>query len=51
MFFAGTDKLENEFYELYSSLFKKKDAYMRRKKPLSAVHLTVRNPKLSEKRS
>ena len=29
MFFAGTDKLENEFYELYSSLFKKKDAYMR----------------------
>ena len=29
IFFAGTDKLENEFYELYSSLFKKKDAYMR----------------------
>ena len=29
LFFAGSDKLENEFYELYSSLFKKKDAYMR----------------------
>lgn len=29
MFFAGSDKLENEFNELYSSLFKKKDAYMR----------------------
>ena len=29
MFFAGSDKLENEFGELYSSLFKKKEAYMR----------------------
>lgn len=29
MFFAGSDKLENEFDELYSSLFRKKDAYMR----------------------
>lgn len=29
MFFAGSDKLENEFFELYSSLFKKKEAYMR----------------------
>ena len=29
MFFAGADKLEDEFNELYSSLFKKKDAYMR----------------------
>ena len=29
MFFAGSDKLENEFQELYASLFKKKDAYMR----------------------
>ncbi len=29
MFFAGSDKLEDEFNELYSSLFKKKEAYMR----------------------
>lgn len=29
IFFAGSDKLENEFYELYASLFKKKEAYMR----------------------
>lgn len=29
MFFAESDKLEREFQELYSSLFKKKDAYMR----------------------
>lgn len=29
MFFAGSDKLENEFDELYSSLFRKKDAYVR----------------------
>ena len=29
MFFAGADKLENEFNELYASLFKKKEAYMR----------------------
>lgn len=29
MFFAGDDKLENEFEELYASLFKKKAAYMR----------------------
>jgi predicted AAA+ superfamily ATPase len=29
IFFAGTDKLENEFQELYSSLFRKKEAYMR----------------------
>lgn len=29
MFFAGKDKLENEFQELYASLFRKKDAYMR----------------------
>ena len=29
MFFAGSDKLENEFQELYASLFKKKEAYMR----------------------
>lgn len=29
LFFAGADNLENEFQELYASLFKKKDAYMR----------------------
>ena len=29
MFFAGSDKLENEFQELYASLFRKKEAYMR----------------------
>ncbi len=29
IFFAGADKLENEFQELYSSLFRKKEAYMR----------------------
>ena len=29
MFFAGSDKLENEYDELYSSLFRKKEAYMR----------------------
>ena len=28
-FFAGSDKLENEFQELYASLFRKKEAYMR----------------------
>ena len=29
IFFSGSDKLENEFQELYSSLFRKKEAYMR----------------------
>ena len=29
LFFAGADMLENEFRELYASLFKKKEAYMR----------------------
>lgn len=29
IFFAGNDKLENEFEELYASLFRKKEAYMK----------------------
>lgn len=48
MFFSGTDRLENEFRELYASLFKRKEAYMRIVSALGTKGIGMTRREISE---